>query len=59
MERVETLCNRLLEQLSHNASPDALLVTVQMLQSELLHLKAITAPGAEQAAVAIDIACIF
>ncbi len=59
MERVETLCNRLLEQLSQNASPDALLMTVQMLQSELLHLKAITAPGAEQAAVAIDIPVSF
>jgi hypothetical protein len=59
MERVETLCSRLLEQLSQNASPDALLVTVQMLQSELLHLKAITAPGAEVAAVAIDIPVSF
>lgn len=59
MERVETLCNRLLEQLSQNASPDALLVTVQMLQSELLHLKATTAPTAASANVAIDMPVAF
>ncbi|MEO8770850.1 MAG: hypothetical protein ABI402_12210 [Ferruginibacter sp.] len=59
MERVETLCNRLLEQLSQNASPDALLMTVQMLQSELLHLKATTAPAATSATVAIDMPVSF
>ncbi|MEO6669240.1 MAG: hypothetical protein ABIN36_07170 [Ferruginibacter sp.] len=59
MERVETLCNRLLEQLSQNASADALLVTVQMLQSELLHLKATTAPAAVSASVAIDMPPTF
>src|SRR5436189_5778531 len=59
MERVETLCNRLLEQLSQKASPDALLVTVQMLQSELLHLKAVTAPTASDPAVAIDMPVSF
>lgn len=59
MERVETLCNRLLEQLSQNATPDALLVTVQMLQSELLHLKATTAPAANDATVVIDVPVSF
>ena len=59
MERVETLCNRLLEQLSQKASPDALLVTVQMLQSELLHLKATTAPGAVSGSVALDMPMSF
>ncbi|MFT3908710.1 MAG: hypothetical protein QM737_04745 [Ferruginibacter sp.] len=60
MERVETLCNRLLEQISQNASPDTLLVTVQMLQSELLHIKATTAPTEETpAAVAIDMPVAF
>lgn len=59
MERVETLCNRLLEQVSQNASPDALLVTVQMLQSELMHLKATAAPSADDAAVAIDVPINF
>ena len=39
MERVETLCERLKEQISKNVSIDELLMTVQMLQSELLHLK--------------------
>ncbi len=42
MERVETLSNKLREQLAANASIDHLLVTVQLLQSELVHLKSIT-----------------
>ena len=40
MERVETLCNKLQEQIAQNATVDQLLMTVQMLQSELVHLKA-------------------
>jgi hypothetical protein len=59
MERVETLCNRLLEQLSQNATPDTLLVTVQMLQSELLHLKATTPPEVVASGVAIDMPVSF
>lgn len=39
MERVETLSQRLNEQIAENASVDELLQTVQMLQSELMHLK--------------------
>lgn len=39
MERVVTLCNKLQEQLAQNASVDQLLVTVEMLQSELLHYR--------------------
>lgn len=39
MERVETLCEKLREQVAQGASVDQLLMTVQMLQSELLHLK--------------------
>lgn len=39
MDRVETLFNKLQDQLSKNASVDQLLLTVQMLQSELLHVK--------------------
>ncbi len=39
MERVETLCERLREQLSQHASAGELLLTVQMLQSELQHIK--------------------
>lgn len=40
MDRVQTLCNKLQEQLSQNAGADQLLLTVQMLQSELMHVKA-------------------
>jgi hypothetical protein len=39
MERVETLSDRLKAQLNAKAGIDDLLLTVQMLQSELLHLK--------------------
>jgi hypothetical protein len=40
MDRVATLIERLQEQLGRNASIDELLLTVQMMQSELQHLKA-------------------
>ena len=40
MDRVETLCKKLQEQLVQHASADQLLLTVQMLQSELMHVKA-------------------
>mgnify|MGYP003347396101 FL=1 len=39
MERVETLCERLKEQIENKCSIEELLMTVQMLQSELMHLK--------------------
>ena len=39
MERVETLCERLKEQIEKKCSIEELLMTVQMLQSELMHLK--------------------
>jgi hypothetical protein len=39
MDRVTTLSDRLTEQLQSKASLDDLLMTVQMLQAELLHLK--------------------
>jgi len=39
MDRVVTLSERLQEQLAKNASLDELMMTVQMLQSELSHLK--------------------
>ena len=59
MDRVETLCKRLLEQLSQNATPDTLLMTVQMLQAELMHIKSISKPVEEKASVAIDIPVNF
>jgi hypothetical protein len=39
MERVVTLSERLQEQIKNNATLDELLITVQMLQSELQHLR--------------------
>lgn len=39
MERVETLLKKLQEQFAKNATPEQLLLTVQMLQAELLHLQ--------------------
>lgn len=58
MERVETLCERLKEQITKNVSLDELLITVQMLQSELLHLKNTTASVQYHSAVNIDIPSI-
>ncbi len=44
MERVETLLKKLQDQFAQNASPEQLLLTVQMLQAELLHLQQNNAP---------------
>jgi hypothetical protein len=59
MERVETLCERLKEQITKNVSLDELLMTVQMLQSELLHLKNTARPLQTQSAINIDIPTII
>lgn len=56
MERVETLCNKLQEQLAQKASPDQLLLTVEMLHSELMHLKLIQPKKDTHPSVAINIA---
>lgn len=56
MERVVTLSNKLQEQLKNNATIEQLLTTVDMLQSELVHLKLIQPKKAEQQQVAINIA---
>jgi hypothetical protein len=53
MERVLTLCNKLQEQISRNASVDELLITVQMLQAELVHLSS-AEPHVSSSAVAVD-----
>src|SRR5687768_10043125 len=58
MERVETLCNKLQEQIAQKASPDQLLLTVEMLQSELMHLKLIDPKKDTPSNVAINIATI-
>ena len=45
MERVETLLKKLQEQFAQKAPPEQLLLTVQMLQAELLHLQQNNAPA--------------
>ncbi len=45
MERVETLLKKLQEQFAQKAPPEQLLLTVQMLEAELLHLLGGRAPG--------------
>ncbi len=52
MERVETLCNLLVEKIQNKASINELLSTVKMMESELLHLKNITPPNTNERQVA-------
>lgn len=59
MERVETLLDKLKDQLAQKAGIDELLLTVQMLQSELLHLQSIKHSDNTDSAVAIHIASPF
>ena len=59
MERVETLCNRLQEQIAEQASPEVLLMTVQMLQSEILHLQASSKSSGAISVVAINMPASF
>jgi hypothetical protein len=56
MERVKTLTNKLQEQLAQNAGPDQLLMTVEMLRSELEHLKLIQPKKEDSQTVAISVA---
>lgn len=58
MDRVETLSERLSNQLEKKASIEELLVTVQMLQAELLHLQS-TESESSQSKVAINIPSVF
>lgn len=55
MERVKTLTDKLQEQLAQNAGADQLLTTVEMLRSELEHLKLIQ-PKKDTGPVAVNIA---
>ena len=59
MERVETLCDRLKEQIAEKTSIDEMLVTVQMLQSELQHLKSQSTEDYKHTSVAIHIPTVF
>ncbi|MFZ1528395.1 MAG: hypothetical protein WAT19_06590 [Ferruginibacter sp.] len=54
MERVKTLAEKLVQQLKDNAPAGQLLLTVQMLQSELMHLNAHT--GAPAGSVSVQTA---
>jgi len=59
MERVETLSQRLNDQIAAKASVDELLQTVQMLQSELMHLKSSDNVTAENGKVAFNIPTVL
>jgi hypothetical protein len=59
MERVETLSQRLNDQIAAKASLDELLQTVQMLQSELMHLKSSDNVTVENGKVAFDIPTVL
>lgn len=56
MDRVVTLSNKLQDQLTNNASIEQLLTTVDMLQSELVHLKLIQPKKEQQKQVAVKVA---
>ena len=49
MERVETLLQKLQKQISENLPVDSLLITVEMMQHELMHLKTAQPKGADRA----------
>jgi hypothetical protein len=59
MERVETLIKKLQNQFAQNATADQLLLTVQMLQAELLHLQHSNAPVFQQESVAVTVSNNF
>ena len=58
MERVETLLKKLQEQFADKAPPGQLLLTVQMLQAELLHLQTDHAPPFTNDNVAVTVSPI-
>lgn len=55
MERVETLANKLMEQIGRKAPAEQILLTVQMLQLELQHLVSNTASPASSALASVHI----
>lgn len=59
MERVETLIKKLQDQFAQHAPADQLLLTVQMLQAELLHLQQHSAPVFQQESVAVTVSNQF
>ena len=59
MERVETLLKKLQDQFAQKAPADQLLLTVQMLQAELLHLQQNNVSSFMQESVAVTISSQF
>jgi len=59
MERVETLIKKLQDQLAQNATSDQLLLTAQMLQSELVHLQQSSNTATHADVVAITVSNII
>ena len=59
MERVETLLKKLQDQFAQKAPAGQLLLTVQMLQAELLHLQQSNAPDFQQQSVAVTVSNQF
>ena len=59
MERVETLLKKLQDQFAQKAPADQLLLTVQMLQAELLHLQQNNALDFQQQSVAVTVSNQF
>jgi hypothetical protein len=59
MERVETLIKKLQDQFAQKATAAQLLLTVQMLQAELLHLQQNNAPVFQQESVAVTVSNQF
>jgi len=55
MERVETLLKKLQDQFEASASAEQLLLTVQMLQAELLHLQDGLAPAYQNGNVSVNV----
>jgi hypothetical protein len=55
MERVETLLKKLQNQFAQNAPADQLLLTVQMLQAELLHLQHNNGPAFSHESVTVTV----
>ena len=59
MERVQTLSNKLHEQLARKAPVDELLLTIDMLRSELLHLQSNEPVENTATTVSIDVSPVF
>jgi hypothetical protein len=55
MDRVETLCEKLQNQIKHKATVEEMLLTVQMIQSELMHIQSSNQQIMQSPGVAIQL----